>query len=251
MTLGQEIGFGQVETAVLFIATLVFLLSFIFVEQRVAHPVLDLTLFKNTEFSLGLYAAVSVFVTIGGIVIIPFYLQGVLDLRIRTVGLLMASFPIMLGVISPFSGSLSDRLGTRGIALAGLLFSSAACFGIATLDADATHVDVIVRLMLFGAGIGIFQSPNNSTIMGSVPKSQLGIASGLLATTRNVGQGAGIPILSTIFATTIAADVGEKIDVLDAPAAAIISGFQTTFFAAGIIILAAFIISVLILTVRR
>jgi MFS family permease len=200
---------------------------------------IDLRLFRNRQFSTSLYAGVSVFVIVASIILFPFYLEYVLAYEIETIGLMIAAFPIMLGILSPFSGTLSDRLGTRPITIAGLVITALACIGLSTLGHQTTTAGFVLRLVVLGAGIGIFQSPNNSTVMGSVPPSQLGVASGLLATSRNIGQAIGIPVLGTIFATRVFALAGERGDISDMPPDAIVGGIQAVFlFAAGVITLA-------------
>lgn len=239
MTLSQEYGFGNLYVIVLLIGAAILLSTFITIERRLRYPMIDLRLFRNTLFSINLYAGVSVFIVVSGTFLYPFYLKRVGDYETRTIGLMIATFPVMLGMLAPIAGSLSDRLGTRPIAVTGLIIACIACLGISTLDENTSAPGFIIRLMLLGAGIGVFQSPNNSAVMGAVPSSQLGIASGLLATTRNVGQTVGIPILATIFAARTFSIADEADKLADASASAIVAGIQTAFlFAAGVIFVA-------------
>jgi EmrB/QacA subfamily drug resistance transporter len=243
MTIGQRQGFSRPLVLGLLGASLVGLAAFVSAEQRTAEPMINLRLFRNPLFSINLYAGVSMFIVVSGSIIFPFYLQNVRDYPIEKVGLMMVAFPVMLGLLAPVSGTLSDRFGTRGIALMGLILCCLASLAISTLHKDTPDLGFILRLMLLGAGIGMFQSPNNSAIMGAAPSTQLGVVSGLLATTRNVGQSIGLPIMGAIFATRTAAIAGERgIDLADAPARAIVGGIQAAYlFAAGLILLAALI----------
>ncbi|NDJ85196.1 MAG: MFS transporter [Chloroflexi bacterium] len=239
LTISQESSFTNPVVAGLLISSALLLAGLIRVERRVRGPMIDLRLFRNRQFSTSLYAGVSVFVIVASIILFPFYLEYVLAYEIETIGLMIAAFPIMLGILSPFSGTLSDRLGTRPITIAGLVITALACMGLSTLGHQTTTAGFVLRLVVLGAGIGIFQSPNNSTVMGSVPPSQLGVASGLLATSRNIGQAIGIPLLGTIFATRVFALAGERGDISDMPPDAIVGGIQAVFlFAAGVITLA-------------
>ncbi len=239
MTFSQENGFDHPIVMFLLTAALFSLVGFIWTEQRVAHPMINLSLFRNTLFSINLYAGVSVFIVVASMFILPFYLEHVEGYKIQQIGLMLATFPVMLGVLSPISGSLSDKLGTRPIAAIGLLVAGLACLGLSTMDDNTSTLGFVVRLTILGGGIGIFQSPNNSAVMGAVPKDQLGIASGLLATTRNVGQSMGVPILGTVFAARTFAIAGYTSEMADAPPDAIVGGLQMVFvFAAGVIFVA-------------
>jgi MFS family permease len=102
-------------------------------------------------------------------------------------------------VIAPFSGALADRIGTRWLAAGGL---SIACFGlvlISQLNAHTPVWDIVWRLIVIGAGQAMFQSPNNSALMGAAPRNQQGTASGFLATGRVVGQSISVALAGAIF----------------------------------------------------
>ncbi|MDI3483899.1 MAG: hypothetical protein PWQ74_486, partial [Methanobacteriaceae archaeon] len=122
----------------------------------------------------------------------PFYLQRLLYYTPEKIGLIMTSFPFAVMMVAPFSGHLSDKIGTRIPSFLGASICALALFLMAQLPIRATPSDIIWRMALFGVGTGIFQSPNNSAVMGSAPKPYLGIASGVLATMRNVGMVLGI-----------------------------------------------------------
>lgn len=240
MTLGQEVGFGESLVVALLAVAGVAIGGFIWIETRAPQPMIDLQLFRNPLMSVGLYTAVSVFVILPGIVLFPFYLENVQDHPIEAVGLIISAFPVALGIIAPIAGQLSDRFGTRGLALLGLVVILFACLEISTLQEDSSTLGFIIRLFILGAGIGLFQSPNNSAIMGTAPREQLGVVSGLLASSRNIGQVAGLPILGTIFALRVADVTGQqRLNISNAADYAIIEGLQATYlFAAGVVLVA-------------
>jgi MFS family permease len=122
----------------------------------------------------------------------PFYLQRILHYAPDHLGLVMTAFPLAVMAVAPLSGSISDRIGTRLPACLGAAACALALFFMSRLPALTSSADVVWRLALFGLGTGIFQSPNTSAVMGSTPKPHLGIASGVLATMRNVGMVLGI-----------------------------------------------------------
>lgn len=176
-------------------------LLFVRVEKRSPQPMLDLSLFGNPIFSAGIAAAWLNFVAQYVIVFVtPFYLQRVAGLRPGHAGSVMTASPLTVLVVAPLAGALSDRVGHRWPALAGLTLCAVAAASMLGLDPHSSAAAVAWRLSLFGLGTGLFQSPNNSAIMGAAPRHRLGVAGGTLATARNVGMAFGIALASTVLA---------------------------------------------------
>ena len=246
MTHGQEAGFGNPVTLGLLAIAIISLAIFLWLESHIASPVLDLHLFYNRQFSLSLLTGILVFIVIAGtIFIIPFFLELVLHYSTPHTGVLLAVSPVLGGIVAPFSGNLSDRFGTRIISLVGLVLMVIGCLCISTFNAQMTDLDYIIRVAPFGIGLGMFQSPNNSAILGSVPPERLGIASGLLSLTRTLGQTTGVPLLGAIFAGIVLAQSSTAM-VTDAPAEALVLGVQNTFkLAAAVLTIAACLMFVL------
>lgn len=244
MTNGQNHGFSSSLTVTLLAIAAIGLALFLWVESRLRQPILDLSLFRNLSFSLGLLTGVLVFGVISGLIfIMPFFLEIVLHYSTRQVGLLLAVSPVLSGIIAPFSGYLSDRFGTRPISLIGLVLMMIGCLLITTFNAQMTQLDYIIRTAPFGIGLGMFQSPNNSAILGEVPPERLGIGSGLLSLSRTLGQTAGLPLIATLF-TIITLTGTRGVDVTKAPAEHLVSGIQGTFHIAALVILAAILLVV-------
>jgi MFS family permease len=134
-------------------------------------------------------------------------------------------------VIAPLSGWLSDRFGTRLISVVGLLILLFGYYALSSLDTDTAAVGYLLRLLPIGIGMGVFQSPNNSAVMGSVTRERLGIASGLLSVTRVLGQTTGVAVLGALWAGLVAAYTGEILlgGATAAPAEAQVSAYQDTF----------------------
>lgn len=201
LTAGQRLGFGNTFIISLFGIWLIFFLFFLFTELRLEQPMVDLKLFRNTLFSINLMTGFLAFVSSAGIVLLmPFYLENVLRYNPHQVGILLATVPLSAGFTSPLSGWLSDRWGTRPMAALGLFVIFIGYFGLTTLSAETSAFGYILRFIPVGLGIGIFQSPNNSAIMGAAPKMQLGVVSGLLSITRTLGQTTGIATLGAFWA---------------------------------------------------
>jgi MFS family permease len=162
--------------------------------------------------------------------------------------------PLAMAGVSPFSGALSDRLGSRLLTTLGLVISGVGYAVFVGLNEHTTTLVYILSYAAIGIGMGIFQSPNNSTIMGSAPKDRLGVASGLLSLTRIVGQAAGISILGAIWEATVLRNLGslQGSDATLAPVHAQVLGLHNALFSIVVIILVAFVLSVWALfTVRR
>jgi EmrB/QacA subfamily drug resistance transporter len=231
LTIGQQVGFTQPAILLLFAAWLVFLAVFLAIEARTAQPMIDLSLFRNQRLRLNLITgALTFFAIAGALILMPFYLENILGYETRVVGLLLAAVPIGLGVTSPFSGALADRLGTRSIAVAGLLVLLSGYLATSTLSVETTAAGYLLRLLPIGIGMGIFQSPNNSDIMGAAPQGRLGVVSGLLSLTRTLGQTVGIAVLGALWASRVAVYAGGPLPAgaISAPAAAQVSALQDT-----------------------
>ncbi|MEM7032938.1 MAG: DHA2 family efflux MFS transporter permease subunit, partial [Chloroflexota bacterium] len=204
LTLGQRFGFGSPFILGLFATFILGLGIFIFLELRNPYPVIDLSLFQVTPFTINLSMRLISFVAFRGLIfLMPFYLRDVLTFEQREVGLLITVIPVFFGILSPISGILADRFGTHPIALIGLICMAVGCFTVSTLTETTTAFGYIVRLIPFGFGLGFFQSPNNSVVMGSVPRERLGVASSLNVVTRTLGGTAGIAIMGAIWASRV------------------------------------------------
>lgn len=118
------------------------------------------------------------------------------------------------------------------------------CLGISTFDAQITELGYVSRYFIYGIGLGLFQSPNNSTVMGAVPRERLGIASGLLSLSRTSGNTVGVSLIGAVFGALIAS-MSAGADVSVAPPDAIVAGFQGTFRFAALILCGAAVASVL------
>jgi EmrB/QacA subfamily drug resistance transporter len=231
LTLGQDQGFTDSLVLGLLGAWLILFGLFVIVERRVAQPMIDLNIFRNAQFSLNLVTGFITFAAIAGVILLmPFYLETILGYPVQQVGLLLAVVPIALGITAPISGSLSDRLGSRVITISGLTVLVIAYLAVSTLSLTTTALGYVVRLFPIGLGMGIFQSPNNSAIMGAVPRERLGIASGLLSLTRTLGQTTGIAIFGAIWASRVAFYAGGSMPggATTAPAEAQVQALQDT-----------------------
>jgi EmrB/QacA subfamily drug resistance transporter len=247
LTLGQRVGFGDRIVLLLVGSFVVFLAVFISLELRIEQPMIDLRLFRNSLFSVSLATGFIIFICLAGtLILMPFYIQNVLGYDPQQTGLLMATVPVALGIIAPLSGSLSDRFGSRPITVAGLAMLTVGFLGVSSLDAETTTLGYIIRFLPVGLGVGIFQSPNNSAIMGAAPRGRLGIASGMLAVTRTLGQTTGIATLGALWAGQVFKYVGVVLPdgATAAPIDAQVAGLRVTFVIVSVLIFLALLISI-------
>lgn len=241
LTNGQREGFTSPLSLGLFAVSIVLLVAFGIVEWRHPQPIIELRLFRNRMFSVNLVTGFLIFVGLGSTLLIPFYLENVLGYNVQQVGFLLAVVPIALGIVAPLSGALSDRMGSRPITVTGLFVTVFAYLSLSTLRVDSTALDFMWRYALIGIGVGMFQSPNNSAIMGSVPRERLGIASGLLAMTRSLGQTVGIAVLGATWAAFVFQAAGGTVPggaSEAAPVAQVIGLDRTMLVVAGITFIA-------------
>jgi len=179
---------------------------FIVLENRKTHPVVHLDLFRNWVFSTSILASLLSFVTMyAPVVLIPFYYQKVLAISPQTAGLYMMAFPVAMAVVSPFSGALSDKIGSVVLTTAGLVINGMALILLANINLHTSLVLILVYIAFMGLSLGLFQAPNNSGIMGSVPKNKLGAANGITQLIKNIGMVIGIAFSVSLFTALLGA----------------------------------------------
>jgi EmrB/QacA subfamily drug resistance transporter len=235
LTEGQHTGFGTPLTLVLFFGGFVGLALFIWWERRIDYPMLNLQFFSNHNFSLGLVAASLQALTLQfNFVLLPLFMQKVLNFDTGKTGLLMVVSPIAISIFSMVSGRLTDRFGPRWIATAGIFFLGLGLYRVSGLTAESDVWDIVFRVFFIGTGFGLFNSANTSSVMGNVPREHGGIANGVLSVVRSTGQIAGVTLGAFIWSTQIFAQTGQAyVDFGEAPQAALVGGFQTTMLIAA------------------
>jgi EmrB/QacA subfamily drug resistance transporter len=197
---GQEWGWGSLGVFIITIVSVVILSIFVWHEGRVSHPMIDLTLFKRWPFLAGNVSGLLSFMAMfTNNMLMPFYLHSVLLLTPTQIGLAITPFPLLMAFAAPVSGYLSEKVspviltsGGLGILMSGLLYLS-------TLNVQSTVWQVVIGQGIMGIGNGMFQSPNNNSVLSSVPASKVGLASGISALMRNVGMVSGTAVAVSVF----------------------------------------------------
>ncbi len=209
LSFGQEIGWTSPLLLAAIVAGISALVILPFVELRVANPIIDLHLLRNRVFvSANLSLVLSFLALFAVSFMMPFYLEQLRGMPTQEAGFLLTPLPLTIAIIAPISGTLADRIGTRWLAAAGLAIACIGLVLISQLNAHTSVWDIVWRLAFTGIGQALFQSPNNSALMGSAPREQQGSASGFLATGRVVGQSISVALAGTIFAALGGAAAG-------------------------------------------
>jgi EmrB/QacA subfamily drug resistance transporter len=196
--------------APLLISTIVLAVIFVVNETRVEHALLDLRIFRKRGFSAAALSSFLSFWAISSIsFLMPFYFERVLLLNPTMSGALLAPVPIVLVVMAPLGGFLADKFGVRAICTIGALINCLGLVFLSTLDMHTTRLGVIMRLIPFGVGMGLFQPPNNSAMMGAVPGNRLGIVSGMISALKNLGSMTGVAVTSLVLTLTQLSVMGE------------------------------------------
>lgn len=197
---GAERGWRSPYILALFSIFVIFCSLFILREHATSHPMLDLALFRNRLFAAASVSAfISYVATFAVTFLMPFYLLQVLGYDVRQVGLILTAVPLSLAIIAPLSGSLSDKIGSRALGSIGLAVASFGLLLISRLGSHPSFSQVVISLTIVGMGSAIFQAPNSSAIMGSVPSDRLGVAAGMIATMRNLGMITGIAVAGAVY----------------------------------------------------
>jgi len=201
---GQDLGWSSAPIILSFIVAISALVMFWWVETRATAPMLDLNLFKSMQFSLSVISAIFNYMCVYCVIfLMPFYLIQGLEMSPSRAGLILTAMPIVMAIAAPISGGLSDRFGTRFLAVLGMSILAVGLFLLARLEPFSSPLNIASRLAVTGLGLGIFISPNTSALMGTAPRQRQGIASGVLATSRNLGMVLGVGYAAAIFTTRL------------------------------------------------
>jgi len=186
-------GFSKLPAVVGWVITgagLVLMPLFVLREQRAVHPLFDITLIsRNRVFAFSSLAALIHYAATSAIgFFLSLFLQYIKDLGPRDAGFVLMSWPVTMALISPIAGKLSDHHNPGVLASIGMAISAVGLVMLCFLTPQTSVAFVVAVLLIMGAGFSLFSSPNSNAIMSSVEKRQLGNASGMLGTMRNVGQ---------------------------------------------------------------
>ncbi len=178
-------------------------IGFIFFEKQQTDPLLDIDLFRNRIFLMGnISTSLFYMAQYTILLLIPFYLQDLRGLTAQQAGYLYVPMPVIIILISPLSGYLSDRMDSRYISSAGMAIMAFGIWQLSNLKVDSAYIFMILGATTLGLGSGLFLTPNNSAVMGSIPNSKQGVASGMLAMMKYIGMVLGVAISGAVFTSS-------------------------------------------------
>ncbi len=213
---------------ILIILGVIGLISFITWELRVDSPVLDMKLFfQNTTFAFSNIAALLNYsATFAVTFLLSFYLQYIKGFDAQSAGFILVAQPILMVIVTPIAGRLSDKYDPRIIATIGMSIVTLGIFSFVFLNNTTSLEYIIVSLIILGLGFGLFSSPNTNSIMGSVQRRFYGVASATVSTMRLIGQTMSMGLALLIFAVYIG-----RVEITPAQYPALLTSIQIAFIA--------------------
>ena len=249
LTLGIQFSWTSPPILLLFALFAVMLALFLWWEGRARNPVLDFTLFRDRVYNFSVLAAMMQSLAMFAVnFLIVFYLQGVRGFDPLRAALLLIPLPVVMSIMAPLSGSLADRIGARVPATIGLLIQGAALIWFTRITPTTSLINIAATLAVMGLGGGLFYSPNTSAAMNAAPPARLGVASGTLATLRQVGMVTSFALSLAVAAGSLPQDVmmklfvGTNVQLGSQPMQAFVIGMHSAFLVSfGLCLIAALI----------
>ena len=237
-------------TLVLIGLSVLLMAGFIMIERRTKFPVLDLSLFKIRLFSAGNIANLLSGLAFAALAfVMTLYFQLVRGYNPLVAGVALIPLDATLLLIGPISGWLSDKWGGRGLSTVGLLVTSAAFLFLSGFRLDTAYTQIAIYLSVIGFGIGLFRSPNASSVMGAVPGNKRGVSSGVRSTIINTSIVASIPLAMALMTAdlpyTRLVAIVENNQVASADTVAFLTGLQHALLIFSIVILGSAVFSFL------
>jgi EmrB/QacA subfamily drug resistance transporter len=203
---------------VFFIVAAATLFLFIRTEQKAPTPILSLSLFRNRLFTAANLSLFFLTLTQSAVsVLIPFYLQNLMGFTPTQMGWILIGGSVVIIVLAPVAGRLSDRFGSRVLCTVGAAIMMVGQYLIGSLTLQSTVFQMVMPQILIGLGWALFNSPNQSAIMSTVPRDKVGAASGMTLTTARIGGAMGIAISGAIMTYALGAN-GLTPEQIESPA---------------------------------
>lgn len=236
---GLNLGFGNPLILTGFFVAAICFAAFLFVEKNRKDPMIQLDIFKNGLFSLSIFCGFISFIAMFcNNIILPFYLQDVMEFSPQKAGLIMMAYPLILMVVAPASGHLSDKIGSEILTFIGLVFTSIGLFFMSFLNEKSAVITMVCFIGIMSVGMGLFQSPNNSLIMSTVSRDKLGVAGSINALVRNIGMVCGIALATTLLYGMMSSRLGYRVtDYIPGRSDAFLFGMNIVYITASVICL--------------
>ena len=207
------------------------MVAFVAVERRATYPLVSFDMFRRPGVALNVATMFFCFFAVGGTeFLLPFYLQNACGFSPDIAGLALTAIPIAMAAVGPIAGAVSDRIGSSIPCLMGLSIYAAGIFLTGALPANAALPVIVASMAFMAAGTGMFQSPNNSLVMGAVETSQLGFAGSLVSLVRYLGMSAGVTGSTALLYGRMSAEAGYPVSAyIEGRADLFLSGYSFAF----------------------
>ncbi|MDP1822610.1 MAG: DHA2 family efflux MFS transporter permease subunit [Archangium sp.] len=213
---GNHLGWGSRYVVTCALIASVSLVLFIGVEQMVEEGILDLELFKNSQFSVAIAVTAARSVALyGGTFLLPLFLRNYMDRSEIATGLLLLPGALVIGMVMPFSARLAERFGPRATTIAGLALTAWFMWSYRTVDITTSTWDVLYPTLIRGLGLGLLVTPVMTAAMNAVPTTKAGMASSMLSLVQQVAGSIGIAMLASVLGRRMTfhlAVVGQGLD---------------------------------------
>lgn len=201
---GHDWGWKSVRILSLGVLTLIFGGLFYFRDKKINYPMINFKMFKIKSFTFGNIAVMTSYMTMfTNAILLPLYLQQIMKYNAFLTGLLILPYSVASCIVAPFAGAYAGKHGSRVLTIIGPAIYILALLIFTTFDYNTQIWQIISASLIMGTGNGFFQSPSNTAIMTSVNHEELGIASGILSLSRNLGNILGVAITITLFESFI------------------------------------------------
>jgi EmrB/QacA subfamily drug resistance transporter len=219
---GNAWGWGSTRILLLIGASLVLLATFLVVEGRVRAPIVQFEFLRNRDFvGATLVAFIISFAMLGMFFFMALYIQNVLGYSPLEAGVRFLPTTLVIMVVAPIAGRLTDRIGPRPPIVAGLAVVAVSLFLQSRIDMSSGYDDLLVPFILMGLGIALTMSPMSTAAMNAVANEKAGLASGLLSMSRMVGGTFGVAVLGAIFQSHGHSSLESSLSGLNLPASQI------------------------------
>jgi EmrB/QacA subfamily drug resistance transporter len=194
----------------LFAVAIVGFAVFVALERRQRVPMLDVSLFRQRTFAGANTAMLlTTFAMFGMLFFLSLYMQNVLGYSATQAGAAFLPMTVMITLVAPTAGRLSDRVGSRWLMSGGLTLVGIALLLFSRLDVQSSYVMILPALIVAGLGLSLAMTPTTAAVMASVPVDKAGVGSGVLNSFRQVGGSLGIAVIGAIVTARIAVPPGS------------------------------------------
>ncbi|WOF17157.1 MFS transporter [Methanoplanus sp. FWC-SCC4] len=244
LNMGAEKGWASPFILGSFVFCAISFLLFIINEKRHVNPLLDLSIFKNRNFSFAnASAAIIMLLFTGATFLFPFYLEYVKEFPPAVSGIILVVPSIAMIIAGPVAGIISDRSGSRNICTVSSVICGISFLMFSMLDSSSSLPFLVAGLGMMGFSAGLFIPANSNLIFSYTKREDSGIISSLMMTVRDTGASVGVAVFETIFAAIIYAEIAAYHITSTAPVeikrGLLVSGFQLTFLSAAVICIVA------------